>query len=137
MSRSDGTPATRTPRLRHDKVAERVVAAVRSALDGDVPEGLCAVYAIAAPIREPRQTIRALVEMIRTRLRSGLERRGHADIICGNQIRLRIVAAGLPETARVLGFIIPIRHPTHCSTQSKRRSARTRRSGAAIAARRR
>jgi hypothetical protein len=93
------------PRLRHDKVAQRVVAAVRSALDGDVPEGLCAVYAIAAPIREPRQTIRGLVEMIRTRLRSGLEGGEHADFICGNQIRLRIVAAGSPEAARVLGFV--------------------------------
>jgi hypothetical protein len=91
------------PRLRNDKVVQKVLAAVRSTLDGDVPEGLCAVYAIAAPVREPRRTIRALVEIIRTRLR--LELCEHGDVIFGNQIRLRIVAAGSPETARVLGFV--------------------------------
>jgi hypothetical protein len=105
MSRSGGTSATRIPGLRNDKVAQRVLAAVRSGLEGDVPKGLGAVYAVAAPIRKPRQTIGALVEIIRARLRIGLEEREHADVICGNRIRVRIVAAGSPETAHVLGFI--------------------------------
>jgi len=78
---------------------------VQGALDGDVPEGLCAVYAVAAPIRKPRQTIAALVEIIRSRIRLGLAGREHIDVICGNQIRLRIVTAGSPESARVIGFV--------------------------------
>jgi len=39
-----------TPRLRYDKVALRLVQGVRGALEGAVPDGLCVIYAVTAPI---------------------------------------------------------------------------------------
>jgi hypothetical protein len=69
------SPGT-TPRLRFDKVARRLVQGVRGSLEGAVPDGLCVMFAVTAPVREPSKTLTAL-----------------------------IVTSRLPNAARVAGFV--------------------------------
>ena len=103
MAMRDGRGAT--PRLRFDKVALRLVQGVRGELEGDVPDGLCVVFAVAAPIREPSRTITALVEVLRARLSLGAVLGEHAELLHGNAGRVRILTSRSPHAARVAGFV--------------------------------
>jgi hypothetical protein len=98
------SPGT-TPRLRFDKVARRLVQGVRGSLEGAVPDGLCVMFAVTAPVREPSKTLTALIETVRARLRLGAGMGEHAEAIHGNEIRVRVVTSRLPNAARVAGFV--------------------------------
>jgi hypothetical protein len=93
------------PRLRFDKVALRLVRGVCSALEGAVPEGLCVVFAVTAPIREPSKTRAALAETIRVRLSREAVLGEHAEVIHGNEIRVRVVTNRSRHPARIAGFV--------------------------------
>ena len=75
-----------TPRLRFDKVALRLVQGVRGALEEAVPDGLCVLFAVTAPIREPSKTLAALIETIRARLSFGAVPGDHAEALHGNEV---------------------------------------------------
>ncbi len=94
-----------TPRLRFDKVALRLAQGVRGALEGAVPDGLCVMFAVTAPIREPSKTLTALIEIIRARLSLGAVLGEHAEALHGNEVRVRVVTARSPYAARVAGFV--------------------------------
>ena len=93
------------PRLRFDKVALRLVQGIRGALEGVVPDGLCVVFAVTAPIREPSKMTTALVETIRARLSLGSVPGEHAEVLHGNEVRVRFVTSRSPHAARVAGFV--------------------------------
>ena len=93
------------PRLRFDKVALRLVQGVRGALEGAVPDGLCVVFAVTAPIREPSKTLTALIETIRARLSLGAVLDEHVEALHGNEVRVRVVTSRLPQAVRVAGFV--------------------------------
>ena len=93
------------PRLRSDKVALRLVQGIRSALEGAVPDGVCVVFAVTAPIREPSKTSAALIEIIRARLSLGAVLGDHAEPLYGNEVRVRVVTSRSPYAARVAGFV--------------------------------
>ena len=93
------------PRLRFDKVALRLVQGVRGALEGAVPDGLCVVFALTAPIREPSKTLTALIETIRARLSLGAVLGEHVEALHGNEVRVRVVTSRLPQAVRVAGFV--------------------------------
>jgi hypothetical protein len=94
-----------TPRLRFDKVALRLVQGVRDALKDALPDGLCVLFAVTAPIREPSKTTTALVATIRSWLSAGAGPSEHAEVLYGNQIRVRIVTRRSPHAARIAGFV--------------------------------
>ena len=93
------------PRLRFDKVALRLVQGVRDALAGAVPDDLCVLFTVTAPIREPLKTTTALVEAIRARLSHGAVVGEHQETLHGNQVRVRVVTNRSSHAARVAGFV--------------------------------
>ena len=70
-----------TPRLRFDKVALRLVQGVRGALEGAVPNGLCVVFTVTAPIWAPSKTMAALIEIIRAQLSPGTLMSKHMEVL--------------------------------------------------------
>jgi hypothetical protein len=93
------------PRLRFDKVALRLVHGVRCSLEKTVPCGLCVVFTVTAPIREPSKTLTALVEIIRAQLSLGTLVGEHAQTLHGNEVQIRIVTCRSPHAASVAGFV--------------------------------
>lgn len=89
------------PRLRFDKVAQRFVADVQSALHDDVGDGTTVLFTIAAPIRLASKTTAALEDQIRALLASGTKEL--AKTINGNKIHVRIER--VTHTPNVLGFV--------------------------------
>ena len=92
------------PRLRFDKVALRLVQDIRGALEQAVPGGLCVVFTVTAPIREPSKTTAAVIEVIRAQLSLGNLLAKH-EALYGNQIRVQVMKSRLPNAARVAGFV--------------------------------
>jgi len=90
-----------TPRLRFDKVAQRLVADVQAALRKDVPPGTTVIFTCAAPIRLASKTAVALQDAIRTLLAS--QQHDLDKTINGNKIHVRIVRKA--HTPNVLGFV--------------------------------
>ncbi len=94
-----------TPRLRFDKVALRLVQSVRAAVEAAVPNGLCVIFAVTAPIREPSKTLTGLIETIRARLSLGAGLGEHQAAIHANGVRVRVVKSRLAHAAKVAGFV--------------------------------
>jgi hypothetical protein len=99
------TPAVTTPRLRFDKVAVRLVRDVRNTLGGMLPDGLCVLFTVTAPIREPSKTAMAITEMIQAILSVTPVLAGHFATLHGNEVQVRVVASRTPHALRVAGFI--------------------------------
>ena len=93
------------PRLRFDKVALRVVSRLQAALNESVQDGMAVIITITAPIREPAKTVAVLEEKIRARLARASTPMECKDTICGNQVRVRVVASGSREAAKVIAFV--------------------------------
>jgi hypothetical protein len=95
-----GTSHQSLPRLRFDRVAQRLVRDLQAILAGVTTETTTLVVTVAAPIRLPARTVRELG----VRLRSpGV--RTFDETVCGNRVRARIVRRGLKEGPRVIVFI--------------------------------
>jgi hypothetical protein len=93
------------PRLRLDKVALRLVQEVRSSLGGAVPDSLCVVFAVTAPIREPSKTTSAVIETIRAKLAREAVLGEQVEHPHGNEVRVRVVTSRSPYAVRVAGFV--------------------------------
>lgn len=95
-----GTWHKSLPRLRFDRVAQRVVRDLRTILGKATSEKTTLVITITAPIRLPARTVAELG----VRLRSPLPRT-FDKVVCGNRVRARIVRRGLKRGPRVIVFI--------------------------------
>jgi hypothetical protein len=93
------------PRLRFDKGVLRLVGHLQTELSAAAPDGESALVTVTAPIRQVSKTGAALVETIRPRLKRRPARSDVQDLICGNQIRFRIVRAGAAHAAKIIGFV--------------------------------
>ncbi|MBV9537988.1 MAG: hypothetical protein JOY70_03525 [Acidisphaera sp.] len=100
-------PAARdaAPRLRSDKVAIRLLQRVRDALERDLPDGVCVLFTVTAPIREPAKTTTALIATIRARVSCGAVPGDHIATLHDNEVRVRVVACRSPHALRVTGFV--------------------------------
>ncbi|PIU05048.1 MAG: hypothetical protein COT28_19925 [Methylobacterium sp. CG08_land_8_20_14_0_20_71_15] len=87
-------------RLRFDKVALRVVGALRSRLAAIVPEGEAVLVAIAAPIRRPTETA-ASIEALAPRASAGPV----GETVHGNDVRLRWIKGARANMPRVIAFV--------------------------------
>lgn len=99
-----GTAAS-APRLRFDRVALRLVEGVSHALQDDVPEGACLVFAVTAPIREPAKTMAALIEMLRPKLADRGDPAKLAQLMHGNQVRAQVMVNRSRPDAKIVGFV--------------------------------
>ena len=95
-----GTPAKGLPRLRFDRVAQRVVCSLQEALDGVPSKKTALVVTVTAPIRLPGKT----VEELRVRLHRPF-RRNFDKEVCGNRVRARIVRRVVTGGPRVIVFV--------------------------------
>ena len=95
-----GTSDKSLPRLRFDRVAQRVVRDLQAMLAGATTEKTTLVVTITAPIRLPARTVAELG----LRLRGPLVR-GFDKLVCGNRVRARIVRRGFKAAPRVIVFI--------------------------------
>jgi hypothetical protein len=88
-------------RLRFDKVALRLVAAVRAALAGRVADDQTVAFTVTAPIKVPTTTAVFLAGIVQGELPDD-EFQG---VVHGNQIRIRRLMTVVPNAPRVIGFV--------------------------------
>jgi hypothetical protein len=95
-----GTPTQGLPRLRFDRVAQRVVRSLQEALAAVPPGKTTMVVTITAPIRRPAST----VEELGARLHRPLSR-DFDKMVCGNRVRARSVRCDIKGGPRVIVFV--------------------------------
>ena len=93
------------PRLRFDKVVVRLLEHLRATLGATVPDGMCVLLTITAPIRLPSKTAAALEDSIQTLLRKGSSPRDHKATILGNRVRIRLSSVESERAPKVIGFV--------------------------------
>ncbi len=95
-----GSPAQGLPRLRFDRVAQRLVANVQAALAGRVAGTDTLVVTVTAPIRQPARTLAALALRLRLPLAAPFDGR-----VCGNRVRARLLRRTPKAAPRVIVFV--------------------------------
>lgn len=95
-----GTTAKGLPRLRFDRVAQRLVKSLQAALVGLTSANTSVVLTVTAPIRLPARTVAELS----VRLRSP-PIRAFDKIVCGNRVRARIVRSHVRGAPKVIVFV--------------------------------
>ncbi|MDE2487072.1 MAG: hypothetical protein KGO51_06715 [Alphaproteobacteria bacterium] len=93
------------PRLRFDRVAQRLVAEVQAALDAAIPKGDAVIVTVSAPIRLPSRTAVALQAFVRGRLAEDVAGPIAPEIICGNRVQAWIVRGGVRDGPGVVVFV--------------------------------
>jgi len=104
-SRATARAKATKPRLRFDRVALRLVADLRAAVGGSVPEGETVLVTITAPIRLASRTATAMAEKIRKLIATRSAPARLTDTIHGNEIRVHLLKGGTGRTARLIGFV--------------------------------
>ncbi len=97
-------PVTRA-RLREDRVAQRTLREIESALGTHVPDGKTIVFTLGAPIKVPAQLIAALTSKLLIDLASGAEEVDEKETILGNRIRYRVLDDRSTWNQEVIGFV--------------------------------
>ncbi len=92
------------PRLRFDKVAQRVILSLQTALSAVVPDGEAVIVTMTAPIRLPSQTVATLEVLIRNWLAQETTQ-DIEGVVHGNRIRVRRVKGVSARMPRVIGFV--------------------------------
>lgn len=87
-------------RLRHDKVALRLLEGVRTGLAQQAPYARIIAFAITAPIKHPAKTIDTLVHLLAVVPETGLR-----TIVHGNTVHARRLAGVSDGIASVFGFV--------------------------------
>ena len=87
-------------RLRFDKVALRLLEAVKAGVGQTLPAHQSIAFTITAPIRFPAKTAVAVQERLRQ-----LPMQGLSTAVNGNEIRARVVEGTLQGMPRVIGFV--------------------------------
>lgn len=88
------------PRLRFDRVAQRVVRDLQAKLSGAVPKNAALIVTVTAPIRLPAKTVAELGRQL-----AGPFARDFDKVICGNRVRARMVSRCVPGAPKVVVFV--------------------------------
>ena len=104
-SRAPGRTGVIKPRLRFDKVALGLVARLRTALQGLVPDGRTIVVTVTAPIRVRAKTAAAIEGEVHRLLANRARPARLRAMIHRNQVQVRIVPGGTRRTSKVIGFV--------------------------------
>jgi hypothetical protein len=92
-------------RLREDKVAQRVLRDLESALHAHVPAGKSVILTLGAPIKVSRKLVVALTDVLVTYLESGSVEVDEKRTILGNRVRFRVLRLTSKWPAKVIGFV--------------------------------
>jgi hypothetical protein len=93
------------PRLRFDRVAQRLVRDLAAATAGSVPAGAVLIVTVDAPIRLPGQTVAALGVRLRDHPAGGPIGSAFDDTVCGNRVRARMVRRAFEAAPKVIVFV--------------------------------
>jgi hypothetical protein len=93
------------PRLRFDKVVNRLTTRLQAALGDSVPDGTSVIFTITAPILHPSKTAVALEDKIRGCLARRSAQVQCKDTIHGNRIRIRLVKNSSRQVSKVIGLV--------------------------------
>lgn len=88
------------PRLRFDRVAQRVVRDLQAMLSGAMPRSTALIVTVTAPIRLPAKTVAELARQL-----AGPLARDFDKVVCGNRVRARIVRRCVPGAPKVVVFV--------------------------------
>jgi len=88
------------PRLRFDRVAQRVVRDLQATLSSATPRNAALIVTVTAPIRLPAKTVAELGRQLASPVDGNFDK-----IICGNRVRARIVRRCVPGAPKVVVFI--------------------------------
>jgi hypothetical protein len=92
-------------RLREDKVAQRVLRDLESALHAPEPAGKSVILTLGAPIKVSRKLVVALTDVLVTYLESGSVEVDEKRTILGNRVRFRVLRLTSKWPAKVIGFV--------------------------------
>jgi hypothetical protein len=92
-------------RFREDKVAQRVLRDLESALHAHVPAGKSIILTLGAPIKVSRKLVVALTSLLVTYLDGGVEEVDEKKTILGNRVRFRVLTPSSKWPAKVIGFV--------------------------------
>ena len=105
MQQRPRTKSVAKVRFREDKVAQRVLRDLESALNAHVPAGKSVILTLGAPIKVANKLVVALTSLLVTYLESGPEEVDEKRTILGNRVRFRVVKPGSKWPAKVIGFV--------------------------------
>lgn len=88
------------PRLRFDRVAQRVVRDLQAKLSSAMPRSTALIVSVTAPIRLPAKTVAELVPQLAVPLARNFDK-----VVNGNRVRARIVRRCVQGAPRVVVFI--------------------------------
>ncbi|MBS0377802.1 MAG: hypothetical protein JSS29_04890 [Proteobacteria bacterium] len=95
-----GSPLAGLPRLRFDRVAQRLVRNVQAALCERLGDADTLVVTVTAPIRQPARTVDTLASKLKAPLSRAFE-----GIVCGNRVRARLLRRTGKAAPRVIVFV--------------------------------
>lgn len=96
-------PAAGAARLREDKVAQRVLRDINSALHAHVPAAKTIILTLGAPIKLPNKLVAALASVLLAYLKAGAAEVDEKKTILGNRVRFRVMEA--KWATKVIGFV--------------------------------
>ena len=95
-----GSPLEGLPRLRFDRVAQRLVRNVQAVLAARVAAVDTLVVTVTAPIRQPARTVATLPSRLSSQLASPFD-----GLVCGNRVRARLLRRTPRGAPRVIVFV--------------------------------
>jgi hypothetical protein len=131
-----GKPVAKA-RLREDKVAQRVIRDLETALSAHVPNGRSLILTLGAPIKLPNKLVVSLTTLFLAYLEGGAKESDEKRQILGNRVRFRVTHSNSKWAAKVMGFVFTgdpapaalatTMHSLHdeIATQAKRRMPKT------------
>lgn len=93
------------PRLREDRVAQRVLRDIVGALRTHVPNGKTLVFTLGAPIKVPKQLIVALTKLLLDWVQRGGDGRENRKTVLGNRVRFSMLKQDLKRNSNVIGLV--------------------------------
>ncbi len=93
------------PRLREDRVAQRVLGDLESKLNPQLNAGRTIILTLGAPIKLASKLVAALTETLEGYLASGAEEVDVSKRILGNRVRFRVMKASSRWTPQMIGFV--------------------------------
>lgn len=104
-----GSASTTLPRLREDRVAQRVLRDLEIAVGGHA-HGRAVIVTLGAPIKVPSQLVAALAEQLRRQLGSRATETSATETdvaldLLGNRVRYHVLRDGSAWTSPVNGFV--------------------------------
>ncbi|MBV8052645.1 MAG: hypothetical protein JOZ80_15755 [Acidobacteriaceae bacterium] len=93
------------PRLRFDKVANRVLERLQDAVGETAPDGVTVLLTITAPIRLASKTVAALEDKLQALLGRVTKTANLKAVVHGNRVHIRLLRSASQSSSIMIGFV--------------------------------